>query len=360
VYVDFVHKVIEYLQQYAVRICPVDSFFLDPASFPLPATDPTYVVGRLKSYGFRLQDPKTAKQLLTFVQAVTERAVAEGQQEYLIDQLIAAMSTDFDIRSPARPTLRSFLLQAIFPAYIEHSTESCGAFLAMPILQALQEVFKNACTGIDAFEEATIVHTESTIFGFLEHLKASVWTIIYNPERLQDSLTLRLICSQLDVVREILPTLDYVARLHVHDAKPFLYTTFFGDFIDFVTGMLREPEDLHIPPQDEIQTIPAEEQTSNIRFLAVTELKATLQRSWSYHDGRLYYTKRGTRTEIRTNIGTLEEEKRRFFEHAQCFRDILATTQCLDSNEGGNTNGRGYYGVDSDKFLCDAWLGALC
>ena len=74
------HGVIELLQQYTADICPVDRFFVDSAGFPLPAKDPTYVVGRLKGYAGKLKDPKTSKQLAVFIQTVLERAIIDNQQ----------------------------------------------------------------------------------------------------------------------------------------------------------------------------------------------------------------------------------------------------------------------------------------
>ncbi|KAK3060974.1 hypothetical protein LTS18_007300, partial [Coniosporium uncinatum] len=82
-YVTFVQQVVELFQQYTTDICPVDKFFTDSAAFPLPAADPTYVVGRLRGYGARLSDAGTVKKLAIFSQSVAERAAVDGEQAHL-------------------------------------------------------------------------------------------------------------------------------------------------------------------------------------------------------------------------------------------------------------------------------------
>ncbi|KAI5293933.1 hypothetical protein KEM52_004985, partial [Ascosphaera acerosa] len=88
-YVDFVQSVIGLLQQHVQHICPLDSFFTNPKTFPLPTADPTYLVARILSYELRLDDPKTGKQLVTFIQSVLERVILDGQQDYFASQLRA-------------------------------------------------------------------------------------------------------------------------------------------------------------------------------------------------------------------------------------------------------------------------------
>ncbi|KMU77852.1 hypothetical protein CISG_01608 [Coccidioides immitis RMSCC 3703] len=120
-YVGFVHRVVEFLQQHSQSICPIDEFFMDPTTFPLPASDPTYVVAKMKSYGTRLSVVKIAKQLVMFVQNVSERAAVDGHQVYLVDQVYKAMDHTYSEKDHGQPYLRSFLLQCVFPAYVENA-----------------------------------------------------------------------------------------------------------------------------------------------------------------------------------------------------------------------------------------------
>lgn len=135
-YVVFVHQVVSFLQQYATDICPVDRFFTDSAVFPLPATDPTYVVGRLRSYVPKLSENRKRKELAVFLQTVSERAAVDGKQAYLVDQLVSAMAGVIEHGNARAPSLRQVLCSAIFPAYIENSlSTACSWIIALPILE---------------------------------------------------------------------------------------------------------------------------------------------------------------------------------------------------------------------------------
>jgi hypothetical protein len=135
-YVDFVQHVVSFLQSTA-DICKVDSFFTDSSAFPLPATDPTYVVGRLKSYVPRLADLKTQKQLAAFVQGVGERAAVDGQQSYLVQQLCAALDGTVELGRKDAPSLRHVMLTAVFPVHIEAALSApCSWITALPVLEA--------------------------------------------------------------------------------------------------------------------------------------------------------------------------------------------------------------------------------
>ncbi|KAK3698915.1 hypothetical protein LTR37_016702 [Vermiconidia calcicola] len=136
-YVEFVQQVVSFMQQYTTDICPVDRFFTDSAAFPLPAADPMYVVGRLRSYVPKLAEPRKRKELAVFVQTVSERAAVDNQQPYLVDQLVTAMTGVLERGNARTPSLRHVLMTAVFPAYIEGAlTSACSWIIAKPILQA--------------------------------------------------------------------------------------------------------------------------------------------------------------------------------------------------------------------------------
>ncbi|KAL8976683.1 MAG: hypothetical protein Q9205_007365, partial [Flavoplaca limonia] len=157
-YVDFVHRVIELLQQHTSSICPIDRFFTDSSSFPLPAHDPTYVVGQLKNYGLRLQEQRTPKQLAMFVQSVSERAAVDGQQDYLVSQLSTAMSSNERRDVIESSGLRSFLIGVVFPAYIDVALSTAsGWIMATPILQAIRKVFSSIMADVNGTDQRSII-----------------------------------------------------------------------------------------------------------------------------------------------------------------------------------------------------------
>ncbi|MCJ1243989.1 hypothetical protein MMC30_001186 [Trapelia coarctata] len=335
VYVDFVQKVVEYLQQHTVEICAIDKFFLDPAAFPLPAKDPTYVVGRLKSYGLRLQDSKTAKQLSVFIQAVSERAVAEGQQKYLIEQLSTALSTNVETSDQSKPTLRAFSIQSIFPAYIELALRtSSGALLAMPILEALEEVLGNIMLDMDGFNTGCVAAIQTTIFALLGNLKESTQVIIDQPEKLEEPLILSLLCKYFDVLVAALPTVDYIARVQRDDQVAARLIAYFQDFARHITALLDEEEDVFMfLDNDEMPPTPIDKKLKATRDFTLAELKSTFQRNWNSHDGRTYVTKGKTRMEVKVNVGSVEKEKGRLKEHVEEFERVLVCMPWLGRPE---------------------------
>ncbi|KAL8768601.1 MAG: hypothetical protein Q9194_005656, partial [Teloschistes cf. exilis] len=210
-YVDFVHRVIEFLQQHTSSICPVDRFFTDSASFPLPATDPTYVVGQLKNYGLRLRDPRALKQLVVFVQSVSERAAVDGQQAYLVEQLSTAMAGQ---GSKAGTDLRTFLITNVFQAYIETALgTTCGWNMAVPTLQATKTVFSSIMHDVDGTDPVSVGSMSTMIMGFFRCLQRSTKAVIDRPGLLMQPRTLKILATYFAIITAALPTLDYLCRL---------------------------------------------------------------------------------------------------------------------------------------------------
>ena len=174
-YVEFAHDVVELLQQHTAFICPIDRFFTDASTFPLPAADPDYVVGQLKSYALRLHDVKIPKQLSMFIQSMSERAVIDGQQEYLTKQLHAAMSTVANFEVIEETPLITFLIQSVVPCYIEAAlASSCGALLAEPLLRSLQPVLKEYIHVVDGTIPDKLSEIERLFLTLLEAFASSL------------------------------------------------------------------------------------------------------------------------------------------------------------------------------------------
>ena len=311
-YVDFVHRVIEFLQQHTSTICPIDRFFTDNGAFPLPATDPTYVVGQLKNYGLRLQDARTPKQLVVFLQSVSERAAIDGEQQYLVGQLHTAMSNAFETGVSSTPTLRSFLVNNIVPAYIEMAfSTACGWVLAIPFLQALHAVFGELLKDLDGANSGSVAAIASTITAFLDSMRHSIKKLIEVPgrSRSKGASTLRTLSACYSAICALLPVLDYIVRLPGPTLSAVDNIEFFKSFAVCFSAVLCGDCDADLLNVDHIERTLAETSISDIRRFATQELKDTLSRTWVHHDDQYFVIKGSARREVVMDIGLYEEEK---------------------------------------------------
>ncbi|KAK8183786.1 Mus7/MMS22 family-domain-containing protein [Phyllosticta citribraziliensis] len=221
-YVAFVQSVVEFLQQYISEIHPIDKFFTDSSAFPLPATDPTYVVGRLKSYAPKLSTPRTLKQLVTFVKTVTERAAFDSQQPYLVSQLHVAVSNTFEhgptttLQPLYIPTLRHVLLRAIFSAYITQSISSNGlisSFLfSAPILEATSLFLVDLPMSFSATDPRSCSVTTAMLAVALDALLAGPLKLLTTqPHLLRLPHVLRTVALLLRVAQASVPAATYIA-----------------------------------------------------------------------------------------------------------------------------------------------------
>ncbi|KAF8433806.1 Mus7/MMS22 family-domain-containing protein [Terfezia claveryi] len=163
-YVAFVQQIVSLLQQHTPDILPIDKFFTDSSAFPLPSDDPTYLIGKLRNYGLKLTQPRTHKQLTAFFQTVCDRAAVDGEQEYLVNQLVLAMEGEREYDGNTL-TLRSFLMRGIFPAYVQcaFGHETAGWVLAMPIIRAATRVVEGIRAELDSCEFGAVRAVISTL-----------------------------------------------------------------------------------------------------------------------------------------------------------------------------------------------------
>ena len=323
-YVEFVQVVVENLQQHCTEICPIDRFFTDPATFPLPAKDPTYIVGRLRSYGYRLQDTKIAKQLSVFILAVSERAAVDGQQGYLVEQLSTAMCNCVDSGGQSRLALRLYLLQGIFPAYIELApSSSCGSLLAMPILEALERVFEHILEDLNGLDESNAAAAEKIISTVLHRLQQSTTMYVSHPEIFEEPLLLSLLANYYGVLKVALPVLDYLARLQFRFLANIGFVAYFKEFADYACATLFGYKDVDPPSKIRDDVLTTQEEMMITQSFTINELRNTLQRSWTSHDGRVYHSKGKTRIEILSRVGSQAAEKERLLSHIGVFRKTL-------------------------------------
>ena len=325
-YVTFVHRVVEFLQQHASTICPIDRFFTDNGTFPLPATDPTYVIGQLKSYGLRLQDARTPKQLVAFLQSVSERAAIDGQQPDLVGQLHAAMSNTFEEGTDTRPTLRSFIVKAIVPAYISMAfTHESGWILALPFLQALQKVFGELLLNFDGTNIDSIAAVTSIATAFLASVRQSVGTLLNLLDPFREARILKTLSACYSAVTALLPSWDYLVRLPGSTARAEKDIDFLRSVARYVLALLRDNNDVFVPEID-FAEIPTNLEIQNFTTL---ELKDTLNKNWRCHDGRHYVIRGSTRREVVVDIGLYEEEKEEMFRSLEDFSGCLGAMPAL-------------------------------
>lgn len=163
---------VELLLQYAPNIVGIDRFFTDSTAFPLPVMDPNYIVGQLKKYVFGLSFPGTQKQLNAFFQTLGERAALGHEQNNLLTQLSTALSEDFELGDMAKPTMRTYFVHAIFPAYIETALEHpAGWILGVPVLRALCQVIQTLKVNIDSTNRGSIQSAISMLATVLDSMR---------------------------------------------------------------------------------------------------------------------------------------------------------------------------------------------
>ena len=329
-YVNFVHRVVEFLQQHTSTICPIDQFFTNNGSFPLPATDPTYVVGQLKSYALRLQDARTPKQLIAFLQSVSERAAIDGQQPYLVGQLHAAMSDTFEDGTDARPTLRSFIVKAIVPAYISMAfSHESGWILALPYLHALQKVFGELLMEFDGTDIDSIAAMTSIATAFLDAVRQPVVTLLSPSNPFKEARILKTLSACYSAITALLPLLDYLVRLPGSTARTEKDMYFLKSVAAYVLGLLRDDHDVLAPEIDFAHRAT----DSEIRNFTAVELKDTLTKNWTCHDGRHYVIRGSIRREVVVDIGLYEEEKQELSRSLENFLDCLGTMPALNDDD---------------------------
>ena len=364
-YVDFVHSVIELLQQHTSTIYPIDRFFTDNGAFPLPARDPTYVVGQLKNYSLRLQDTKTPNQLTVFLQSVSERAAVDNQQAYLVGQLHTAMSNAFEDGVSPTPNLRSFVIKATLPAYIEiactPSGAHCGWILTMPYLLALQNCFGELLLDLDGANPASVAATTSIIGAFLGALRSAFAGLLSNSDLLRGAGILKLVSACYNSATALLPTLEYLVRLSDPTQCAVNDVEYLKDLAAYLTAYLgaENRESPQAPPDVNVEYANAEERSPFADTLAFAkhELKEILTRNWSYNSReQIYYVTRGSsRREVVADIGLFEEEKRDLLQALEEWRRMLVNMPALSDEDDERERElvlRGIGGVRDGVLMC--------
>ncbi|KAI9666933.1 MAG: hypothetical protein M1831_001438 [Alyxoria varia] len=222
-YVEFVQNVIQLFQEYVADICPVDRFFTDPSFFPLPTSDPMYVIGRLKGYVTRLKRHDESgngnfaiiKRLAFFLQNLCHRAALEGQQSYLKLQLALSVEGT-EVLLPGQDSLRMLFLNYICPAYVEAALEDTAGYLVIAPVLELIPAFIEGLWPLCELDNENLEAILRTMKPIMEHCWVYVQlAFAHEPERdppfhfPTKTLAMAVI---IDIVRSILPFVDYYQR----------------------------------------------------------------------------------------------------------------------------------------------------
>lgn len=203
-HVVFLQHIIALMQQYTADICPIDTFFTDSAAFPLPTSDPSYVVGRLKSYVPRLGSSKGRKQLVIFVSALVQRAVLQNEESALVAQLSEAIGYRADT-----PQLRELLLLAVVPAYLMVAQTGKGLRQSVLVLQVVCQIFR--AFQLHCFLERSPEHV-SCVNVLLSAMASTVARLLTSDTTDITQSVSDLLVVVLEVATHAISMLDYVYR----------------------------------------------------------------------------------------------------------------------------------------------------
>ena len=342
-YVDFVHRIIEFLQQHTSSICPIDRFFTDSVTFPVPATDPSYVVAQLRNYGLRLEETRAPKELAIFLQSVSERAAIDGQQHYLVGQLHAAMSNNFE-NGFSMPSLRGTIIKTVLPAYIEMAFKTtCGWLLALPYLKAARDVFNEVMSVLDGCNPRSVESIAAIIVSLLKTIRAAVIPVFDEPLLTQKVTTMKLLRACYRCITALLPSLDYIVRLGGDVGTAIQCVNFLGSFAAHLLSDQEtiEHRDFFILRQADFGLV--DEAISDVRSFVATELRQALDKSWVCIDGRYYVTRGSSRREVVVDVGLKMEEQGMLRMSVEEFKVCLSNMPALGDSQDQRIQGNEVY-----------------
>jgi hypothetical protein len=321
-YVAFVQAIVQFLNQYTSDICPVNPFFTDSAEFPLPAADPTYVVGRLCGYAPKLDNAGVTKQLSTFIQTVAQQAAKDNHGEYLVRQLSTALTNDDD-RTINKSLLRSVLLQGIIPAYIEAAFASViGSVIAKPMLRSLKGILGTLLFDLQVTNTSNVENIRNNIFSILSAFVRSTDALKQSPSLLKQPHVLQSTTLILDSIIPALPILEYIIARTITASPPRkpAILTHISDFTVFVADTLHEMAPHPVPVFDADKNSIAGPHSSLLPF-CTRMLKSSIQDNWSETPDRgVVFGHGNARKDVLVDIGSIEEERWRALRGIEQFR----------------------------------------
>ncbi|KAL4803543.1 Mus7/MMS22 family-domain-containing protein [Aspergillus unguis] len=371
-YVTFVHNIVGFLQQHTRDICPIDPFFTDPATFPPPANDPTYIVARLKGYEPKLSSSNVVKTLIIFIQGVSERAALDGTQTFLVNQLYDSMKETYEGGNPDRPTLQAALMQSVFPAYLATAFDNPAAWiLSRPIIQTLSRVFKELCFNIDTTDARCFVSVLNIFSAVFVSSYEALHRIVINTSMLTQPTVLKITTAFFEMISSTLLVVDYLDRLTtdsesnqgrslISHVRAFQQLAIFA-----ISSLQNRGQQMDLP-----LTVPILSENSStypnrdISAAATRELQAYINESWSYHQTKYYFTRRGQpphEVQIEASVAAEIEHypEKGLIDAASEFLNTLDSLDLFGEGQSEDMNGRlriqtvseNFPGLDEDVLL---------
>lgn len=332
-YVDFVQQVVQFLTQYTTDICPVNPFFTDSVNFPLPTSDPTYVVGRLSGYAPKLTVPGATKQLAMFIQTSAQQAAHDNKGDFLLSQLTIALTED-EGSSRTKSALRHVLLQGIFPAYVEQAfSSSIGMIVAKPILQALQSIFTTSFFELRVMEDASVENFCNSTWSISSSFIKATERLKTQPQLIEQPYILRSMSYILDAVASALPTLQYIAARSSPDPQIPDFVRYVYDFVGVVAHVLSNIPPPHSLPTFEAPDLPPSPNADLLSF-CIRELQSEIKTHWTESITGISFGHGYAKRDVVVDIGTFEEERSRFLSAFQALDTAIAFTYDPDGDAG--------------------------
>jgi hypothetical protein len=310
-YVEFVQQVVSFLQQHTADICPVDRFFTDSGAFPLPADDPTYVVGKLRRYISKLNEPGTRKSLAGFVHTVAERAVVEQQQQYLVNQITIAVKGPTETGDVDRPTLRHVLLTSIFPAYIENSLETpCSWIPVIPILNACQQIIPDLLYSVRVEDERSGLAVVECIVAVLqcvnEQCKKALTSLVGSSGLPH---VLRWLSAAIAIGTSSLTVISFIARSTSYGTSLRKEVSLLRKMSSMLETQLCGSNDAGILDSCPSPASPVQSPWHDTRKYADNQIKGSLNANWQARDGAYYLWRNSGWKEVAVDLGTVAWER---------------------------------------------------
>jgi len=310
-YVIFVQEVVAFLQQYTIEgVYTVDRFFLDSSAFPLPADDPTYVVGRLRKHVPKLGEAKTRKQLATFLHNISERAAFDQQQAYLSDQLHKAMTGTTELGDVHAPSLRHVLFTSIIPAYIENTIGDAFTWiLATPMIDASARTVADLLYDTDLNSERSVSAATGQIGTLLGSVQKAFAQLHMNMEALRSPRVLRSIKSMFRLCEASVVFVDYVRRSTGQTVAASGQLKALQRQAISIEEHLTTPEDFFDHIMDDYDDVSPICQWQDTYDFTARQVQQSVTDDWSLVNER-YFIKRGNGSrEVFVQVGGYDEER---------------------------------------------------
>ncbi|KAK7189208.1 Mus7/MMS22 family protein [Paraphaeosphaeria sporulosa] len=325
-YVEFVQRVVQFLQQYTTDIHPVLDFFTNSIAFPLPAADPTYVVGRLCGYAPKLSQAGIPKQLSVFVQTIAQQAATGGHQSYLVHQLQTVLCRN-EAPPKDRDALRDALLQGIFPAYVEAAfTSAVGFVIAQPILQSLPPIIEAMRFSIRIYDDANVQAICDCLLAISHAFFRGIAKIKDGDVLLRSPYILQAPSLMFEIATPIALLLDYICGRCSESAMKPRIVQYFQSLALFIGEMLHEVTPQSIPSYSGDVSQPKTKITGLLPF-SVDGLQSGIKANWSASGDYIYFGQGHAKREVLIDWSTVDEAKTNLI---VTMEEFLATASLLN------------------------------